>query len=146
MTSYTKEDLDSNWEFKIVRSESGAFRRPETFQQLVQEEEISGWELIEKLDDRRVRFKRRKDLRSRDGMLPPGIDPYRSSFGRANRSLVMVLIGLATAAALGVGLLFFGTGTSGEAGQGFPTLAFPNIGIIGVIFVIMLVAILARRR
>ena len=93
MTNYTKEDLDSNWEFKIVRSESGSFRRPETFQQLIQEEEIAGWEMMEKLDNRRVRFKRRKDLRSRDATLPPGIDPYRSYFGRGNRSLSLVLIG-----------------------------------------------------
>ncbi|MEN8242108.1 MAG: hypothetical protein ABFS17_09320 [Chloroflexota bacterium] len=146
MTSYTKDDLDSNWEFKIVRSESGAFRRPQTFQQLLEEEEISGWEMIEKLDDRRVRFKRCKDLRSRDGMLPPGIDPYRSHFGGANRSLVMVLIGLATAAALGAGLLFFGPGGSSETGQVFPTIAITNVSIIGLIFVIMLVAIIARRR
>ena len=36
MTNYTPGDLDNDWEFKIVRSERGAFRKPETFQRLMQ--------------------------------------------------------------------------------------------------------------
>jgi hypothetical protein len=146
MTNYSQDDLNHNWEFKIVRSERGAFRRPQVFQQLIQEEEIAGWEMVEKLDDRRVRFKRRKDARTRDALLPPGIDPYRSHYGRANRSLVMVLIGLATAAALGAGILIFGLGTNGGAGDPVPVIALANFGIIGLIFVFMLVAIIFRRR
>ena len=54
MTRYSTDELDDNWEFKIVRSETGAFRRPEVFQSLLQEESIAGWELVEKLDNRRM--------------------------------------------------------------------------------------------
>ena len=55
MTKYTSEDLDKNWEFKIVRSTYPALRKPEVFQALLEEESLAGWELVEKLDDRRVR-------------------------------------------------------------------------------------------
>ena len=72
MTKYTSEDLDHNWEFKIVRSTYTAFLKPGIFQALLEEESLAGWELVEKLDDRRVRFKRRRETRRRDATLPPG--------------------------------------------------------------------------
>ena len=75
MTRYTIDELDHNWEFKIVRSETGAFGKPEVFQSLLQEESLAGWELVEKLDNRRVRLKRHRDARRRDVTLPPEFDP-----------------------------------------------------------------------
>jgi len=94
MTRYTTEDLESNWEFKIVRSETGAFRKPEVFQALLQEESVAGWELVEKLDNRRVRFKRSRDARRRDATLPPGYDPYRTTFGMTEFGLAMTILGV----------------------------------------------------
>jgi hypothetical protein len=147
MTNYTPGDLDNDWEFKIVRSERGAFRKPETFQRLMQEESAAGWELIEKLDDRRVRFKRRKAARSRDMSLPQGIDPYRTQFDpRASRSLVLVLVGLAAMVALAVGALVFGLDGGGNSSGAPSFLVVGNSIVIGLVFVIMLVAIIARRR
>jgi hypothetical protein len=149
MTNYSVEDLENNWEFKIVRSERGAFRKPEVFQRLLQEEAMAGWEMVEKLDDRRVRFKRRKDARRKDATLPQGVDPYRSQFDAgASRTLVLVLIGLLTMVALGAGVLFFGLqGGRAESTDGsIFWLVVGNAGVVALIFMLMLAAIIARRR
>ena len=147
MTNYSVDDLENDWEFKIVRSERGAFRKPETFQRLMQEEASAGWEMVEKLDDRRVRFKRRKDNRRRDATLPQGIDPYRTQFdASASRSLVLVLVGLATMVALGVGVLVFGLNNSAGESSAPPWILIGNSIVIGLVLVIMLGAIIARRR
>ena len=91
MTGYKKEDLDEEWEFKIVRSASNVFKRPEVFQQLLEEEALSGWQFLEKLDDMRVRFKRPTSARKKDDRLPEGIDPYRSTYGGVGQRLVIAL-------------------------------------------------------
>ena len=69
------------WEFKIVRASSDLFRDQALLQQLCQEEAKAGWILLEKLDDRRVRFKRLIALRNilDETQLP--FDPYRSHYG-----------------------------------------------------------------
>jgi len=93
MTKYTSEDLDQDWEFKIVRGFYPVFRKPKVFQTLLEEESLAGWEMVEKLDDRRVRFKRRKDARRRDATLPPGVDPYRTQYG-TNTNAIGIAVGL----------------------------------------------------
>lgn len=69
------------WEFKIVRASSDLFREQAVLQQLCQEEAKAGWILLEKLDDRRIRFKRLIALRNvlDETQLP--YDPYRSHYG-----------------------------------------------------------------
>lgn len=70
-----------SWEYKIVRANGDLFRDPEVFQQLCQEEAEADWILLEKLDDRRVRFRR---LRSVGNAVQPetlGFDPYRCYYG-----------------------------------------------------------------
>ena len=42
MTAYSREDLASDWEFKIVRSATGAFRNPASVDTLRQEESQAG--------------------------------------------------------------------------------------------------------
>jgi hypothetical protein len=101
MTKYTTEDLEKDWEFKIIRSTYPVFRKPVAFQTLLEEESLAGWELVEKLDDRRVRFKRRRDDRRRDANLPPGIDPYRTQYG-TNTNAIGITVGIISA------LLFMG--------------------------------------
>lgn len=146
MTNYSVDDLENKWEFKIVRSESGAFRRPDVFQQMMQEEASAGWEMVEKLDDRRVRFKRRKEDRRKDVTLPPGTDPYRTQFDRgASRSLVLVVVGLVSVLVLGAGALVFASGGAADGGS-IPWLAVGNAGVAAVVLILMLVAIIARRR
>ena len=78
MTRYATEDLDG-WEFKIVRASSRKFRNPELLRQIRDEEAKAGWEMLEKFDDQRIRFKRRVDQRSMDAHLHG--DPYRTWVG-----------------------------------------------------------------
>lgn len=73
------------WEFKIVRAPRDVFHDPLVFQRLCEEEANAGWILLEKLDDRRVRFKRPIALREiiKAEMMP--VDPYRSHYGASSR-------------------------------------------------------------
>ena len=139
MTKYTSEDLENNWEFKIVRSETGAFRKQQAFQNLLQEEQIAGWELVEKLDDRRVRLKRRKEDRRKDAMLPQGYDPYRTNYGSSTaRPIVLIII--ATMLAVFIGLVVFMGENAAKIGTIFPVV------IILMILMLMDVVVAIRRR
>jgi len=91
MASYNLNDLNE-WEFKIVRSTLNQFGKPDVFRQMVEEESLSGWQLLEKLDDGRVRFKRPVSARKRDAMLPPGIDPYRTQYGMSEGALGITIV------------------------------------------------------
>jgi len=141
MTRYTTEDLENQWEFKIVRSESGAFRRPEVFQSLLEEESIAGWELVEKLDNRRVRFKRPRDSRRRDATLPPGFDPYRTNYG-SSTARTAVIVGIAAMLTLMLGLAVLGFGMS-EVNLG-SMIIWPMIVIVGILT--MIIGVIAIRR
>lgn len=143
MTNYTNSDLEKDWEFKIVRSSSGAFRNPGTFQVLLEEESIAGWELVEKLDDQRVRFKRRRGLRRKDETLPPGLDPYRTQFGWDTQR-IGIFLGLGMALFFSVGVYVLAAqdiGSTGSAGS-WPVIAT----LIPLTLVAALVAVLINRR
>ncbi|UCC79984.1 MAG: hypothetical protein JSW64_01105 [Candidatus Zixiibacteriota bacterium] len=96
MTAYKKDDLEG-WEFKIMRSYTGKFKDNKFVQQLCQVEARAGWEMLEKFDDYRIRFKRRVDNRPNDQFLK--IDPYRTSVGLGINHVMVVAVGVA---ALGV--------------------------------------------
>jgi hypothetical protein len=81
MTHYTPDELKDDWEFKIVRANTNAFRKPAKLQRLQDEEARAGWTMLEKLDDARVRFRRPRSARANDALLPPDVDPYRSYWG-----------------------------------------------------------------
>lgn len=81
MTAYRREELEQGWEFKILRSATGVFRKPKMLRAVMAEEARAGWELVEKFDNKRLRFKRPVAARSRDASLPIGVDPYRSYYG-----------------------------------------------------------------
>ncbi len=69
------------WEYKIVRARRDLFRDRAVLEQLCHEEAQAGWQLLEKLDDRRVRFVRSVALRHHldDRELP--FDAYRTHYG-----------------------------------------------------------------
>ncbi|HEY9636443.1 MAG TPA: hypothetical protein V6D14_23775, partial [Coleofasciculaceae cyanobacterium] len=69
------------WEFKIVRANRDLFRDPDVLEKLCQEEATAGWILLEKLDNRRVRFKRLIALRNILDAEQLSYDPYRSHYG-----------------------------------------------------------------
>jgi hypothetical protein len=69
------------WEFKIVRAHRDVFRNPVVFQKLCEEEALAGWIMLEKIDDRRVRFKRLIALREVLDASKLSYDPYRCHYG-----------------------------------------------------------------
>jgi hypothetical protein len=112
MTPYTRDELDNDWEFKIVRAINPAFRSPDKFRQLLEEEARAGWIMLEKFDDNRVRFKRPRSARTQDASLPAGIDPYRTHYGISayRYTALMILVGIALVlviAGLAMALVFF---------------------------------------
>lgn len=108
MIQYTEDDISGDWEFKIVRSNMPAFRKPEVLNKLLEEESQAGWVMLEKLDDSRVRFKRPHSAQAKDAYLPEGVDPYRTHYGPlANRqAMTMLLMGVLLLSTL-AGVLVF---------------------------------------
>jgi hypothetical protein len=102
MTGYHKEDLEG-WEFKIVRANTRKFKNSDTLRKVCEEEAQAGWEMIEKFDDSRIRFKRRVDNRARDAHLQ--IDPYRSLIGMGEGGVVALVLGIMAVVALVVLLI-----------------------------------------
>jgi hypothetical protein len=88
------------WEFKILRSERDLFATPATLQQACDEEAIAGWILLEKLDDRRLRFKRPIAMREVIDPLTLGFDPYRSVYGASHRWRQRLLVAMGVLALL----------------------------------------------
>ena len=136
MTEYTHDDLREDWEFKIVRSDSGAFRNPKVLNQLVEEEAQAGWVLLEKFDDNRVRFKRSRSARSRDAFLLSDVDPYRTQYGApvARRTMVVAVV-LSGLLALGgvVAFLYVEQGSTSIGTTPFPVIAPVILIILGLV-------------
>src|SRR5262245_3819045 len=105
MLTYTKEDLAGDWEFKILRSATGLFGKPERLQQALAEEGRAGWVLLEKLDDYRIRLKRPASARAADATRL--FDPYGTAFGQAVPRVALVLLGMLTAFLAAAGYYFF---------------------------------------
>ncbi len=102
MTAYTPKELRDGWEFKIMRSATGAFKNLEVLEEMLAQETQAGWVLVEKFDDQRVRLKRPASDRRRDDLLPPGYDPYRTQHGLSAEDLALRI--LLTLALIGVGV------------------------------------------
>ncbi len=144
MTQYTQNDPQSDWEFKIVRSDSSAFRNPETLKQLVEEESQAGWVMLEKFDDNRVRFKRPRSARAKDAFLPEDVDPYRTRYGgQAARRTVLVMLMLGALLLSGVVSFFLVQGADSADGP-VVTTQIPII-LITVLGLAMLFVVKMRR-
>ncbi len=140
MTQYTQNDPQSDWEFKIVRSDSAVFRNPETLKELVEEESQAGWVMLEKFDDNRVRFKRPRNARAKDAFLPEGVDPYRTRYGgQAARRMVLVMLMLGALLLGGVVSFFLVQGADSADGPVMATrMPIIMITVLGlaVLFVV----------
>ncbi len=144
MTQYTQDDLKNDWEFKIVRSDSAVFRKPEVLNRLLEEEAQTGWVMLEKLDDSRIRFKRPRSARAKDAYLPADLDPYRTRYGvpSAQYTKMAVVLGLVLLLALGMAGFFVAGGGDVPIRPGVVT-AIPLILI--VVGFLVLVKVAARR-
>jgi len=125
MTKYNEANSEK-YEYKIVRSESGAFRKADVFADLVEDEALAGWEMLEKFDNRRIRFRRPVEARKRDHMLPDYVDPYRTNYGGS-----LTRMGISVA----LGLLLFGVFL-------FGLLAYKGTANFSIAWSIPLIAIL----
>ncbi len=111
--SNTSSDQPKGWEFKMLRTSSGGFRSRKVLSRVCAEEAQAGWILLEKLDDRRLRFRRPIIARDRDNQCK--IDPYRTRYGIAESvetwtTIIVLLAIMSGVAALGFTTLnrFFG--------------------------------------
>ena len=102
MTGYSGEDLEG-WEFKIVRASTRKFRDPAIVRRVCEEESRAGWEMLEKFDDHRIRFKRK--TKHRDGDRHRDIDPYRTYVGMTGSQFELWIVAAAIA-----GVAVFGLG------------------------------------
>jgi len=84
-------DPATGFEYKIMRSALGSFKKPESLRAMLEEESRAGWELFEKLDDCRVRLRRPTACRQRDAEITQ--DPYRTRYSvDESKQLIRVLL------------------------------------------------------
>jgi len=127
-----KEPRQLGWEFKILRANRNLFRNRETLQQVCEEEAKAGWILLEKLDERRLRFKRPMALRDLIRPETLKIDPYRCQYGSTINPTTWVggialLLTILLPAYLGYTLVAV-TVTKGQANPTAPLLPAPGQG------------------
>ena len=90
MTTYTPQDLSGEWEFKILRSMTGAFKNPQRLKEILEQERQAGWEFVEKFDNDRIRLKRPASARIDDDSR--SIDPYRSYVGPSDGQFAIMIV------------------------------------------------------
>lgn len=141
VAKYTQDDLNNDWEFKIVRSDTAAFRKPEVLRKLVEEEARAGWVMLEKFDDRRIRFKRPRSARTRDALLPPGVDAYRTRYGAPSAQYAILATMVMGLVALGVGVAaFLMTGDTGAP------IGWTVVGIVPLVFILLGILLVVKLR
>jgi uncharacterized membrane protein len=92
---YTPADVRGEWELKVLASDAGAFRDPDVLRKVQAEEARAGWVLLEKLDDKQLRFKRPMSARMGDQALP--FDAYRMTY-TGGRTRFFLWLGVVTVA------------------------------------------------
>jgi hypothetical protein len=103
MTTYTPQDLSGEWEFKILRSMTGTFKKPQRLKEILEQERQAGWDFVEKFDNNRIRLKRPTSARNEDDAR--SIDPYRTYVGPSEGQFgFMILAGVFGAIAV-IGLI-----------------------------------------
>ncbi len=113
MSAYSDKELADGWEFKILRSASGVFKKPERMQEILEEEARAGWMLVEKFDNNRLRLKRPSGASQNDRHLD--YDPWRTEIGASQTKheakIAVIVVGIVFAVlgiAAAVGIAAFG--------------------------------------
>jgi hypothetical protein len=104
MTSYETRDLAEDWEFKILRSMTRAFKNPDKMREILDEEARAGWVLVEKFDDGRLRLKRPASARQNDQLL--SVDPYRTYVGYSETQYVFLILAWVFGSLIFIGAFF----------------------------------------
>jgi hypothetical protein len=63
--------------------------------------------LVEKIDDNRLRFKRRASARQNDHLLPKHVNPYRTELGINSIGFAFTLFGMVAGIVAVVGILLW---------------------------------------
>jgi hypothetical protein len=103
MTTYTPHDLSGEWEFKILRSMTGAFKTPQRLKEILEQERQAGWELVEKFDNSRIRLKRPASARNDDDAR--SVDPYRTYVGPSESQFGFIILGAVVGVIATIGLI-----------------------------------------
>lgn len=141
MTQYNSNDMNG-WEFKIVRSALESFKTHEAVKQVCKDEAQTGWEMVEKFDNGRIRFKRRIEERQQD--THRSIDPYRTSIGLGQGGLVVTILGIIFTL-VGVGVVV-ALSASGKIDLPQQAIMYIVLAIIGVVALVAVIGRRARRR
>jgi hypothetical protein len=101
---YNYQTQENDWEFKILRTANDGFQEHKLLKSVCAEESESGWMLLEKLDDSRLRFRRPIHYREKDHLSK--LDPYRTYYGLSPKatnfiSIVIILVIMAIPAFFG---------------------------------------------
>jgi len=88
-------------EYKIVQSTTPHFAKTSNLKAVLDEEAQSGWQLVEKFDNYKVRLQR--DISHRTGDGSRSVDAYRTQVGLSN----FVTYGAATVLTLAVVIVIF---------------------------------------
>jgi len=103
MTKYTDADLQAGWEFKMLRANTTAFRKPEVFQKVCAEEAAAGLDVGGKVRQSTVAFQAPISARAGDAALD--FDPYRTRYGMSAAKFSTLVVGCTL---LGTALLIGG--------------------------------------
>lgn len=136
MTGYNINDLDG-WEFKIMRANTARFKSHQAVQQVCEEEAKAGWEMVEKFDNSRIRFKRKVNQRKNDQFLD--FDPYRTHVGMAAGKVAAIVIGSILLIALILAGVLLAVNT------GFTPQGSLIMVVLGAMLIIGIVARILRR-
>lgn len=139
MATYNRDDLDG-WEFKIMRSTFGKFSSQQAIEKVCAEESPAGWELVEKFDQHRLRFKRRVERRSSDHMA--SVDPYRTSVGTQISTSIGIVVGLLLLLVGVAAFVFIGY----QNGSLPPLLGSSPIMLVGVLVLVIGVVVMVVKR
>jgi hypothetical protein len=113
LTTYNDKELADGWEFKILRSAGGAFKKPERMREILEEEARAGWILVEKFDSNRLRLKRSPEAGKDDRHLD--FDAWRTQIGASQTKheakIALIVVGVLFAVlglVAAVGIAIFG--------------------------------------
>jgi hypothetical protein len=139
LATYNSDDL-KGWEFKIMRSNFGRFGNPDYLRKVIEQEAQAGWEMVEKFDNERVRFKRRVEKRSNDSYLE--FDAYRTSPGRAGTKVPLII----TITALAIGAVILGLFILIQTDVDFGSIDVGPVFLILLLLAVVAITLALRKR
>lgn len=86
----TPMTTDPQFEYKIMRTAWGTFENRARLQSVLDQEAPAGWDLCEKLDERRLRLRRPVECREQDA--DRAQDPYRIWVGPSENALGLLVV------------------------------------------------------